>query len=85
MDTIPAWSAAFNLKPVGRLASDHNEEHEQRDAYLHAVSIAMGYPGSSAIGLLNASAFIAGFFTMPVAAYIADRWGRRWCIKCVAA
>uniref|UniRef100_A0A0K3CPR3 FGENESH: predicted gene_14.98 protein n=1 Tax=Rhodotorula toruloides TaxID=5286 RepID=A0A0K3CPR3_RHOTO len=42
---------------------------------------ALGYPSSSAIGLLNAAAYIAGLLTAPVAGYVADRWGRRWCVR----
>ncbi|ORY52174.1 general substrate transporter [Leucosporidium creatinivorum] len=42
---------------------------------------ALNYPSNSSIGLLSAAAYIAGFFTAPVAAYVADRWGRRWCVR----
>ncbi|CDR46398.1 RHTO0S12e04060g1_1 [Rhodotorula toruloides] len=42
---------------------------------------ALGYPSSSAIGLLNAAAYIAGLLTAPVAGYVADKWGRRWCVR----
>lgn len=35
----------------------------------------------SAIGLLNASFYIAGLLTAPLASYISDKWGRRWCIR----
>ncbi|GAA5940153.1 hypothetical protein JCM1841_005965 [Sporobolomyces salmonicolor] len=42
---------------------------------------ALGYPSTSAIGLLNAAAYIAGLCTAPFAGYIADRWGRRWCVR----
>ncbi|KAH9938966.1 general substrate transporter [Epithele typhae] len=36
---------------------------------------------SSNIGLLNAAGYLTGMFTAPFAAYIADRWGRKWCIR----
>ncbi|GAA5892803.1 hypothetical protein JCM6882_000584 [Rhodosporidiobolus microsporus] len=42
---------------------------------------ALGNPSASAIGLLNAAAYIAGLFTAPVITYVADRYGRRWCIR----
>ncbi|GAA5972899.1 hypothetical protein JCM11641_003993 [Rhodosporidiobolus odoratus] len=42
---------------------------------------ALDNPSSSDIGLLNASAYIAGLITAPAASYVADRWGRRWCIR----
>ncbi|KAM0754139.1 general substrate transporter [Meredithblackwellia eburnea MCA 4105] len=42
---------------------------------------AVGSPSQSAIGLLSSSAYIAGFFTAPIASYVADRWGRKWCIR----
>lgn len=42
---------------------------------------ALGNPSHSEIGLLNVSTSIAGFCTAPVAGYVADRWGRRWCVR----
>ncbi|BGP20146.1 hypothetical protein JCM10213_000769 [Rhodosporidiobolus nylandii] len=42
---------------------------------------ALGTNSSSDIGLLNASAYIAGLVTAPAASYVADRWGRKWCIR----
>ncbi|GAA6017706.1 hypothetical protein JCM10207_000470, partial [Rhodosporidiobolus poonsookiae] len=42
---------------------------------------ALGNPSNSDIGLLNASAYLAGLVTAPAASYVADRWGRRWCIR----
>ncbi|GAA6006842.1 uncharacterized protein JCM10292_005470 [Rhodotorula paludigena] len=42
---------------------------------------ALGNPSNSAIGLLNASAYIAGLCTAPLASYVADRWGRKWCVR----
>jgi len=42
---------------------------------------ALGYPSSSSIGLLNAASFIAGLCTAPFATWVADRWGRKWCVR----
>ncbi|GAA6039193.1 hypothetical protein JCM8097_000463 [Rhodosporidiobolus ruineniae] len=42
---------------------------------------ALGNPSTSAIGLLNASAYLSGLVTAPVAGYVADLFGRRWCIR----
>lgn len=42
---------------------------------------ALGHPSHSAIGLLNASMYIAGLITAPIAGYVADRWGRTWCVR----
>ncbi|GAA5820909.1 hypothetical protein JCM11251_001872 [Rhodosporidiobolus azoricus] len=42
---------------------------------------ALGNPSASAIGLLNAAAYISGLCTAPFITYVADRWGRRWCIR----
>ncbi|GAA5863716.1 hypothetical protein JCM8547_003699 [Rhodosporidiobolus lusitaniae] len=42
---------------------------------------ALGNPSSSDIGLLNASAYLAGLCTAPAAWYVSDRWGRRWCVR----
>ncbi|KAM0755183.1 general substrate transporter [Meredithblackwellia eburnea MCA 4105] len=41
---------------------------------------AMGHPSSSAIGLLNAAVYISGLCTAPFARYVADHWGRRYCV-----
>ncbi|CEQ42030.1 SPOSA6832_03807 [Sporobolomyces salmonicolor] len=51
------------------------------NGYDDGVHEALGYPSTSAIGLLNAAAYIAGLCTAPFAGYIADRWGRRWCVR----
>lgn len=42
---------------------------------------ALGNPSHSAIGLINASTYISGLITAPVAGYVADRWGRTWCVR----
>jgi SP family sugar:H+ symporter-like MFS transporter len=42
---------------------------------------ALDYPDNDEIGLLTASAYIAGLVTAPIAGYVADRWGRRWCVR----
>lgn len=44
----------------------------------------MGYPSPSAIGLLNAAVYISGFLTSPFAAWVSDRFGRRWCVQYTA-
>ncbi|KAK9452796.1 general substrate transporter [Dipodascopsis uninucleata] len=41
----------------------------------------VGHPSSSALGLINASVYISGFVTAPFAAFISDRFGRKWCIR----
>ncbi|KAK0488959.1 major facilitator superfamily domain-containing protein [Armillaria novae-zelandiae] len=41
----------------------------------------LGNPDSDHIGLLNAATYLAGLCTAPFAAFIADRWGRKWCIR----
>ncbi|ORY74528.1 general substrate transporter [Leucosporidium creatinivorum] len=42
---------------------------------------ALGNPSRSAIGIMNASFYIAGLLTAPIASYVSDRWGRKWCIR----
>ncbi|KAL1671949.1 general substrate transporter [Schizophyllum commune] len=41
----------------------------------------LGNPDSSRIGLLNAAMYLSGIVIAPVAAYVADKWGRKWCIR----
>ncbi|KAL8292747.1 hypothetical protein RQP46_001359 [Phenoliferia psychrophenolica] len=41
---------------------------------------AMGKPSASAIGLLNAAVYLSGLVTAPFARYVADNYGRRYCI-----
>ncbi|KAK4706084.1 hypothetical protein P7C70_g128, partial [Phenoliferia sp. Uapishka_3] len=41
---------------------------------------AMGHPSSSAIGVLNAAVYISALVTSPFARYVADNYGRRYCI-----
>ncbi|ORY27911.1 general substrate transporter [Naematelia encephala] len=44
----------------------------------------VGNPSASALGLLNASYYICGWVTMPIAAFVADRWGRKICVQYTA-
>lgn len=44
----------------------------------------MGHPSPSALGLLNAAVYISGLCTAPFAAFVADRFGRRWCVQYTA-
>ncbi|KAL8284065.1 hypothetical protein RQP46_005178 [Phenoliferia psychrophenolica] len=46
---------------------------------------AMGRPSASAIGLLNAAVYISGLVTALFARYVADHYGRRFCILYVAS
>ncbi|KAF9048034.1 general substrate transporter [Hymenopellis radicata] len=48
---------------------------------MSAWKTTMGNPDSSKIGLLNAATYLTGMVTAPFAALIADKWGRKWCIR----
>ncbi|KAH9938968.1 general substrate transporter [Epithele typhae] len=56
------------------LISSFQSMNSWRDSKLLAES-------SSNIGLLNAAADVTGLVTAPFASYVADRWGRKWCIR----
>ncbi|SGY84163.1 BQ5605_C009g05680 [Microbotryum silenes-dioicae] len=42
---------------------------------------ALNHPSQSDIGLMNAVFYLGGLLSAPIAAYIADRFGRRWCVR----
>lgn len=42
----------------------------------------LNHPRGVRLGMLNAVGNIAGFVVGPVIAYIDERWGRRWGIRC---
>ncbi|KAF9018242.1 general substrate transporter, partial [Hymenopellis radicata] len=48
---------------------------------MSAWKTSLGYPDSSKIGLLNTAPYLVGLVTAPFAAWIADKWGRKWCIQ----
>lgn len=41
----------------------------------------LGYPDANRIGLLNIAGPVCGVASGPFITYIADRWGRKWCLR----
>jgi MFS family permease len=64
------WLCGFDGTIIGSLQA------------LPAWQTDLGYPTGARLGLLNAMSSITGCLISPFNAYICDRWGRRWPIRC---
>ena len=64
------WLCGFDGTIIGSLQA------------LPAWQADLGYPTGARLGLLNAMSSITGCLISPFNAYICDRFGRRWPIRC---